>query len=63
MIKAAGLRTGVGPHMLDETDTEQPTIYAEVLQWQLGTLSTNGSHPRGRGEGTASIARVAASTA
>jgi hypothetical protein len=45
VIKAAGLRTGVGDHMLDETDTEQPTIYAEVLQWQLGTLSTSGSHP------------------
>jgi hypothetical protein len=45
VIRAAGLRTGVGEHMLDESDTEQPTIYAEVLQWQLGTLTTDGSHP------------------
>jgi hypothetical protein len=39
VIKAAGLRTGQGPHLLDEDDTEHPSFAAEVLQWQLGNLT------------------------
>jgi hypothetical protein len=38
VVKAAGLRTGVGPHLLDETDTEHPSFAAEVLEWRLGNL-------------------------
>ena len=39
VVKAAGLRTGPGPHLLDESDTEHPSFAAEVLQWQLGNLT------------------------
>lgn len=38
VVKAAGLRTGPGPHMLDENDTEHPSFAAEVLEWRLGDL-------------------------
>jgi len=39
IVAAAGLRTGEGPHMLDEEDREQPRIYAEVLELQVGSLA------------------------
>ena len=38
VVKAAGLRTGEGPHLLDENDTEHPSFAAEVLEWRLGNL-------------------------
>ena len=38
VVKAAGLRTGQGPHLLDESDTEHPSFAAEVLEWRLGNL-------------------------
>jgi len=38
VVKAAGLRTGEGPHLLDESDTEHPSFAAEVLEWRLGNL-------------------------
>jgi hypothetical protein len=41
VVREAGLRTGESGHVLDETDTEHPAFYAEVLQWQLGTLTVN----------------------
>jgi hypothetical protein len=37
----AGLRTGQGPQMLDESDEQHPAFYAEILQWQLGTLTVS----------------------
>lgn len=42
VVKEAGLRTGQedgGSHILDADDTEHEAFYAEVLQWQLGTLA------------------------
>jgi hypothetical protein len=41
VVRDAGLRTGESGHVLDETDTEHPAFYAEVLQWQLGSLTVN----------------------
>ncbi len=38
VVKAAGLRTGQGPHLLDENDAERPSFAAEVLEWRLGNL-------------------------
>jgi hypothetical protein len=41
VVREAGLRTGQtedGSHVLDENDEEHPAFYAEVLQWQLGSL-------------------------
>lgn len=38
VVKAAGLRVGEGPHLLDESDTEHPSFAAEVLEWRLGNL-------------------------
>ena len=32
-------RTGEGPKLLDEGDTERGRFYAEILEWQLGSLS------------------------
>jgi hypothetical protein len=41
VVKEAGLRTGEGPHWLDENDEERPAFYAEILQWQIGTLTVD----------------------
>lgn len=38
VVHEAGLRTGQSGHVLDESDTQHPAFYADVLQWQLGTL-------------------------
>lgn len=38
LVKAAELRTFNGPHRLDETDTQQPRIYAELIGLEIGTL-------------------------
>lgn len=38
LVKAAELRTFNGPHRLDETDTQQPRIYAELVGLEIGTL-------------------------
>jgi hypothetical protein len=35
-------RTGEGPKMLDETDTQQNRFYGEILKWQVGTLTVQG---------------------
>jgi len=43
VIKAAGLNTGEGPHLLDESDTEHPSFVAEVRDLQLGTLTVTRS--------------------
>ena len=45
VLKQSGLRTGQGPHLLDETDTQQPRFYAEILEWKLGTLTVKGPKP------------------
>ena len=41
VVHEAGLRTGQGPQILDESDQQHPAFYAEVLQWQLGTLTVS----------------------
>src|SRR4051794_39998718 len=38
VVEDAGLRTGAGPHLLDESDHNQPRFYAEVLDLKVGTL-------------------------
>jgi len=38
VVKELGLRTRKGPHRLDETDTQHPRFYAEILALELGTL-------------------------
>jgi hypothetical protein len=38
VVKEAELRTFNGPHRLDETDTQQPRIYAEIVGLELGSL-------------------------
>ena len=45
VVHEAGLRTGEGPHQLDEDDTQQPAFYAEVMQWTLGSLTVAGPKP------------------
>jgi len=42
VVKDTGARVGEGPHLLDETDTQQPRFFAEILDWQLGTLNVKG---------------------
>lgn len=32
-------RTGAGPDILDESDTERDRFYAEILEWNLGSLT------------------------
>lgn len=39
VVTQADARTGEGPHLLDETDTQQTRYYAEILEWNLGTLT------------------------
>jgi hypothetical protein len=39
VVKEIAPRTGEGPALLDETDTQRDRFYAEILEWQLGTLS------------------------
>ena len=39
VVTEADARTGEGPRLLDETDTERPRFYAEILEWQLGSLT------------------------
>jgi len=38
LARLAELRTFNGPHRLDETDTQQPRIYAEVVGLELGSI-------------------------
>ena len=38
VVKEVSLRTYKGPHRLDETDTQQPRFYAEVLALEIGAL-------------------------
>lgn len=38
VVKEAGLRTSNGPHRLDETDTQQPRPYAEIIGLEIGQL-------------------------
>ncbi len=38
LVKLAGLRPVPGPERLDETDTQRPRAYAEVLGLEVGTL-------------------------
>lgn len=45
VVKETGAHTGEGPHLLDESDTQQARYYAEILEWQLGTLSVKGPKP------------------
>src|SRR5689334_331044 len=42
VVKETGARTGEGPHLLDETDTQQPRFFAEILRWDLGSLTVQG---------------------
>ena len=39
VVAEADARTGEGPRMLDESDTQQTRFYAEILEWDLGTLT------------------------
>ena len=45
VVNQTGARTGEGPHLLDETDTQQARYYAEILSWQLGSLTVQGPKP------------------
>lgn len=45
VVQLSGARTGEGPHLLDETDTQQPRFFAEILEWNLGSLTVKGDHP------------------
>jgi hypothetical protein len=45
VLAAVKPATGEGPRMLDESDTEQNRFYAEILKWQLGTLTVDGPKP------------------
>lgn len=45
VVKDTGARIGEGPHLLDESDTQQARFYAEILNWQLGTLTVQGPKP------------------
>jgi hypothetical protein len=45
VVDEAKPRTGEGPKMLDETDTQQNRFYAEILSWQIGTLTVQGPKP------------------
>jgi hypothetical protein len=45
VVRDTGMRTGKGPHQLDENDTQQPAFYAEVMQWTLGSLVVAGPKP------------------
>ncbi len=38
VVTEVSLRTRKGPHRLDETDTQQPRFYAEVLALEIGAL-------------------------
>jgi len=38
VVKDAALRTFNGPHRLDESDTQQPRIYAELIGLEVGNL-------------------------
>lgn len=39
VVQIAGPRTGEGPDLLDESDTERDRFYAEILEWNLGSLT------------------------
>jgi hypothetical protein len=45
VLAATKAVTGEGPRMLDENDTEQNRFYAEILSWQVGTLTVQGPKP------------------
>ncbi len=45
VVDEAQPRTGEGPRMLDESDTQQNRFYGEILSWQLGTLTVKGPRP------------------
>jgi hypothetical protein len=45
VLKAAKPATGEGPRMLDENDTEQNKFYAEIISWQIGSLTVQGPKP------------------
>jgi hypothetical protein len=45
VLNATGAHTGEGPQLLDESDTERIRFYAEILSWQLGSLTVNGPMP------------------
>lgn len=45
VVDEAKPRTGEGPKMLDETDTQQIRFYGEILSWQIGTLTVQGPKP------------------
>jgi hypothetical protein len=45
VVDEAKPRTGEGPKMLDETDTQQNRFYGEILSWQIGTLVVQGPKP------------------
>ena len=38
LVKETGLRTFNGPHRLDEADTQQARIYAEIVGFEMGSL-------------------------
>jgi hypothetical protein len=45
VVTETGAHTGEGPHLLDESDTQQARYYAEILKWQLGSLTVEGPKP------------------
>ncbi|HEY5948867.1 MAG TPA: retropepsin-like aspartic protease [Kofleriaceae bacterium] len=45
VVAATKAATGEGPHMLDESDTQQTRFFAEILSWKLGPLVVQGPKP------------------
>ena len=45
VLAATHAHTGEGPRLLDESDTERIRFFAEILSWQLGTLTVKGPRP------------------
>lgn len=45
VLAATKAITGEGPRLLDESDTQRNKFYAEILSWQLGSLTVQGPKP------------------
>ncbi|HEY5926126.1 MAG TPA: hypothetical protein VIV11_30780 [Kofleriaceae bacterium] len=45
VLAATKAATGEGPRMLDESDTQRNKFYAEILSWQIGSLTVKGPKP------------------
>ncbi len=45
VLAATKAISGEGPRLLDESDTERNKFYAEIISWQLGSLTVQGPKP------------------